>query len=151
MLFRSTAGALGCSLGSTAAYILGYIGGRPLIERWGKYVFLSTRELEMSERFFARYGSLTVFVCRLLPLVRTYIALPAGIARMNQFKFQLYTFVGSWIWCYVLAYIGMKLGEQWNTNPEMKHIMHGLDAVIGLAIIALAARFIVKHRRKKKA
>ena len=91
-------GALGCNLGSLGAYLLGYYGGRPLVERYGSYILLSRRELEHTERFFQRWGSATVFVSRMLPVVRTFIALPAGVARMPQLKFHVYTFLGSFPW-----------------------------------------------------
>ena len=112
LLLAATAGALGCNLGSAAAYAVGYFGGRPLVERWGRYVLMSHRDLDLVDRFFVRYGGITVFLCRVLPVVRTFIALPAGIARMPPLRFHVYTFVGSWIWCYVLAYIGFRLGER---------------------------------------
>ena len=90
----ATAGALGCNVGSTLAYAVGYWGGRPLVEKWGGYLLMSRRDLALVDRFFQRFGSVTVFVCRLLPVVRTFIALPAGIARMDQLRFHVYTFVG---------------------------------------------------------
>src|SRR5438552_1947985 len=95
----ATAGAIGCNVGSTIAYAIGYRGGRPLVERWGGIVLMGERELQVVEWFFERFGSIAVFIGRLLPVVRTFIALPAGIARMPQGKFQLYTFLGSWPWC----------------------------------------------------
>ena len=110
----ATAGALGCNLGSAVAYAVGRYGGRPAIDRWGAWVMLSHADLDRAERFFARYGSITVFVARLLPVIRTFIALPAGIAQMPQVRFHVYTFLGSWPWCFGLAYVGMKLGEAWD-------------------------------------
>src|SRR5689334_2500079 len=107
LVMAATAGALGCNLGSALAYAVGQYGGRPFVERWGGYLLITRRDLDAADRFFARYGSLAVFIGRLLPVVRTFIALPAGIVRMPLVKFHLYTFVGSWIWCFVLAYIGM--------------------------------------------
>jgi membrane protein DedA with SNARE-associated domain len=141
----ATAGALGCNLGSTLAYWVGAHGGRPAVERWGRYVLLGRQDLEWSERFFARYGSIAVFVSRLLPVVRTFIALPAGIARMPMLKFQLYTFLGSWIWCYALAYIGAKLGEQWDKNPALRSTFHKFDIAI-VAILLVAGGWFVWHR-----
>jgi len=114
LFWVATAGALGCNLGSAAAYALGYYGGRPLVEKYGAYVLLSRRELDLADRFFLRHGDATVFVSRLLPVIRTFIALPAGIARMPQVRFHLYTFAGSWPWCFALAYLGMKAGENWH-------------------------------------
>ena len=100
----ATLGAIGCNLGSVLAYEVGAYGGRPLIERFGKYILMNRHDLDASEHFFQKYGSITVFIGRLLPVVRTFIALPAGIARMPRGKFHLYTFAGSWPWCYALAY-----------------------------------------------
>jgi len=116
LVLAATAGAVGCNLGSTVAYAVGARGGRPLVERWGRYVLLSSEDLDRAERFFRRYGGVAVLVGRLLPVIRTFIALPAGIARMPQLKFQLYTFVGSWPWCYALAYVGYVLGERWKSE-----------------------------------
>ena len=96
LVAAATAGALGCNLGSTLAYEVGRRGGRRLVERWGAYVLLDRRDLELADRFFARWGNLAVFVARLLPVVRTFISLPAGIAQMPRLPFQLYTFLGWW-------------------------------------------------------
>ncbi|MGD0931637.1 MAG: DedA family protein [Candidatus Korobacteraceae bacterium] len=145
----ATWGALGCNLGSILAYEIGYFGGRPLVERYGRYIFLSHRELAIADRFFERRGSIAVLIARLLPVIRTFIALPAGIARMNRLKFHIYTFVGSWPWCFALAYIGMRLGRQWETDPRLKMWFHRLDALI-LAVILLAVGYFiwshVQHR-----
>ncbi|HSB74192.1 MAG TPA: DedA family protein, partial [Terriglobales bacterium] len=129
LLWVATVGALGCNLGSAIAYAVGYYGGRPLVEKYGSYILLSRHELDWADRFFARYGNITVFVSRLLPVVRTFIALPAGVARMNQPKFHFYTFIGSWPWCLGLAYVGMKLGQRWDTDPRLRTWFHRFDAV----------------------
>ncbi|HJT01817.1 MAG TPA: DedA family protein [Terriglobales bacterium] len=136
LLWVATVGALGCNLGSAIAYAVGYYGGRPLVEKYGSYILLSRHELDWAERFFARYGNITVFISRLLPVVRTFIALPAGVARMNQPKFHFYTFIGSWPWCLGLAYVGMKLGQRWDTDPRLRIWFHRFDAVI-LAVILI--------------
>lgn len=149
LVWVATAGAIGCNIGSAVAYAVGAYGGRPLVERWGSYILLSRRELDWSDRFFQRYGSITVFVARLLPVVRTFIALPAGIARMPQLRFHVYTFLGSWPWCYGLAYVGVKLGEQWNSDPRLREILHSLDAVIILAILAGIGWFVWSHWRHR--
>jgi membrane protein DedA with SNARE-associated domain len=141
----ATAGALGCNVGSTVAYAVGYWGGRPLVEKWGGYLLMSRRDLALVDRFFQRYGSITVFVCRLLPLVRTFIALPAGIARMPQAKFQIYTFLGSWPWCFGLAYIGAKLGERWDSDPELRNVMHRFDFVIVAVLVVGIAWYVWRH------
>lgn len=145
----ATAGALGCNVGSLVAYEVGYYGGRPLVEKYGSYILLGRDELEWADRFFHRWGSAAVFIARLLPVIRTFIALPAGVARMRRLPFHLYTFAGSWPWCYGLAYIGMRLGEAWNTDPRLKAWFHRLDLVIGLALLAGAVWFVWsrwKHR-----
>jgi membrane protein DedA with SNARE-associated domain len=145
----ATLGALGCNLGSLVAYEVGASGGRPLIERFGKYILMSRHDLDVSEKFFVRYGSITVFVGRLLPVVRTFIALPAGIARMPRGRFHLYTFVGSWPWCYGLAYVGYILGQQWDTDPRLKQWMHRFDALIVLALVAAIVYFVRSHWRNR--
>ena len=149
----ATAGALGCNLGSTIAYAVGYFGGRRMVERWGGLVLMGQRELALVDWFFTRFGSLAVFIGRLLPVVRTFIALPAGIARMPQGRFQLYTFLGSWPWCYALAYVGEQLGERWNTDPRLKAFMHRFDGVIVAGIVALVVWYVWahwKHRTRRK-
>jgi membrane protein DedA with SNARE-associated domain len=138
----ATAGALGCNLGSLVAYEIGYYGGRPVVERYGSYIFLSRKELELADRFFERYGNATVFITRLLPVIRTFIALPAGIARMPRLQFHVYTFLGSWPWCLGLAYIGLVLGEKWDSDPRLKMWFHRFDAVIGGILLLGIAWFV---------
>jgi len=145
----ATAGALGCNLGSWVAYWVGYHGGRPLVEKYGRYIWLSKTELDMADRFFQRWGSATVFFSRLLPVIRTFIALPAGIARMPQGRFHVYTFLGSWPWCLGLAWVGLKLGERWDSDPRLKMWFHRFDAVIAALIIFGVVWFVWtrwKHR-----
>jgi membrane protein DedA with SNARE-associated domain len=143
----ATAGALGCNLGSTVAYAVGRYGGRPLVERWGPYILISRSDLAAADRFFERYGGIAVLVGRLLPVIRTFIALPAGIARLPQLKFQIYTFIGSWPWCFVLAYIGYKLGQKWNTDPRLHAIFQRFDWLI-IAFVGLAvAWYVWRHLR----
>ena len=139
LILLATLASLASNLGSIPAYWIGARGGRPLVERYGRYILLRHHDLDMADHFFARFGSIAVLVGRMLPIVRTFIALPAGIARMNQWKFHLYTFLGSWPWCYALAYIGMKLGDRFQTDPRFQEVFHrfhlGVEAVILLAII----------------
>lgn len=146
----ATAGAIGCNVGSVIAYELGKHGGRAFIERWGKYVLMSTHELDRAEYFFARWGSLTVLICRLLPAIRSFIAFPAGVARMPLLKFHIYTFIGSWPWCYALAWVGMKLGDQWRTDPRLGQILHKLDFVVVAAVVAGAIWFVWHKLRKSR-
>jgi membrane protein DedA with SNARE-associated domain len=145
LVWVATAGALGCNVGSTLAYWVGAHGGRRFIETWGAYILMSRRDLELADRFFARYGSATVFISRLLPVVRTFIALPAGIARMPQAKFQIYTFLGSWPWCFALAYVGMKLGERWESDPTLREILHRFDALIVAVAVLGFAWYVWRH------
>jgi membrane protein DedA with SNARE-associated domain len=112
LFWAATLGAVGCNLGSVVAYWIGAKGGRPLVERYGKWVLMSHHDLDRMTDFFNKFGSITVLLARLLPVVRTFIAFPAGIAKMPKLRFHIYTFVGSWPWCYVLAFAGMKLGEK---------------------------------------
>jgi membrane protein DedA with SNARE-associated domain len=142
LLWVATMGALGCNLGSLVAYEIGAYGGRRLIERWGQYILLSRHELEIADHFFARWGSATVFFSRLLPVVRTFIALPAGVARMPRLRFHVYTFIGSWPWCLGLAWVGLKLGEQWDKDPRLKMWFHRFDALIGGIIILAVIAFV---------
>ncbi len=135
-------GALGCNAGSVIAYEVGYFGGRPLVEKYGSYILLSKQELDWAEHFFQRYGSGTVFISRMLPVVRTFIALPAGIARMPRLRFHLYTFIGSFPWCLMLAYVGRVLGEKWETDPRLKIWFHRFDVVILALILAGIAWFV---------
>lgn len=146
MLFLvATAGAIGCNVGSVVAYEIGHYGGRPLVERYGSYIFLGRHELEMAERFFRRFGAVAVLIGRLLPVIRTFIALPAGIAKMPRMRFHVFTFIGSWPWCFVLAWIGMKLGESWDKDPRLKQWFHRLDAVIILLLLAGIVWFVWSH------
>jgi membrane protein DedA with SNARE-associated domain len=145
LLLVATAGAIGCNLGSIAAYELGRRGGRPAIERWGRFVLIGPGELDAADRFFARFGSAAVLIGRLLPVIRSFIAFPAGIARMPLGRFHLYTFIGSWPWCFALAWVGMKLGDRWNSDPRIRAAFHSADVVIA-GVIVLAVLAYVLHR-----
>jgi membrane protein DedA with SNARE-associated domain len=145
----ATAGAIGCNVGSVLAYEAGKRGGRPFVERWGKYVLLNMEHLAQAERFFARWGSITVLVCRLLPFIRSFIAFPAGVARMPLVRFHIYTFVGSWPWCFGLAWVGMKLGAAWHTDPRLSHILHYADAAV-IAVLAIGILWFVWHQLKMR-
>jgi membrane protein DedA with SNARE-associated domain len=150
LIWVATAGAIGCNLGSIVAYWIGAYGGRPLVERFGRYVLLSRHDLDRTTRFFEKHGAITVFVGRLLPVVRTFIALPAGIARMNQFRFHLYTFLGSWPWCFFLAYVGKELGERWHTDPSFKEAFHRFHMVVVVLLVAGVVWFFVSHLKNRE-
>jgi membrane protein DedA with SNARE-associated domain len=148
LIGAATAGALGCNLGSTIAYVVAAKGGRKAIERWGAYVLIRPVELDRAEKFFARYGAITVFVGRLLPVIRTFISFPAGLARMPMLKFQIYSFVGSWPWCFALAYVGMLLGARWDSDPTLRRLFHEFDAVIGAVLVAGLTWFVWSRWRE---
>ena len=142
LFWVATAGAAGCNLGSLVAYEIGCYGGRPLVEKYGRWILLSRRELDWADRFFAHWGYLAVLVARMLPLIRTFIALPAGIARMPRGRFHIYTFLGSWPWCFALAWLGMKLGENWR---GLGKYFHQFDIVIAIALVAGISYFVWTH------
>jgi membrane protein DedA with SNARE-associated domain len=149
LVWVATAGALGCNLGSVIAYEVGCYGGRPLVEKYGSYIWLSRHDLDMADRFFDRFGSAAVFIGRLLPVIRTFIALPAGLVRMPRLRFHIYTFAGSWPWCFGLAWMGMKLGERWKTDPRLSQWLHRFDAVIILLLMAGLFFFVRSHWRNR--
>lgn len=141
------AGAVGCVLGSLAAYAVGASGGRSLVRRYGRYVLISHRDLAQADLWFTRHGDITVFVGRLLPVVRTFIALPAGISRMPLGRFVFYTFAGSYIWCYGLAWIGQTMGENWGT---LGVYFHRFDAAIAAVLLAGAAWYVRRHWKARR-
>ncbi len=145
LFWVATVGAIGCNLGSLVAYEAGKHGGRRFVARWGRYVLVTMDDLDRAEAFFARFGSIAVLVCRLLPVVRTFIAFPAGVARMPLAKFHLYTFVGSWPWCFALAWVGLRLGDAWNRDPRVAMWFHRVDFLI-VGIILLAGVWFVWHK-----
>jgi membrane protein DedA with SNARE-associated domain len=148
LLLAATAGAFGCNVGSTIAYLAGRAGGRPLLERWGDWLLISRRDLLAADRFFLRFGAMAVLIGRLLPVIRTFIALPAGIARMRQLQFQVYTFIGSWPWCFALAYVGYRLGQRWDSDPRLREVMHRCDLLIVAVVIAGVAWYVRRHLRR---
>jgi membrane protein DedA with SNARE-associated domain len=147
LYLAATAGAIGCNLGSVVAYEVGRRGGRPMAEKWGKYLLIGPGELDAADRFFNRWGAAAILIGRMLPIIRTFIAFPAGVARMKLVPFHVYTFLGSWPWCFLLAWIGMWLGDKWNSDPRVKAVYHQFEIVIALAIVAAGA-FFLWHRLK---
>ena len=140
-------GAIGCVLGSIPSYYLGYFGGRPFVEKYGKYFLVSHKDLEEADAWVDKYGDWAFFLCRMLPVIRTFISLPAGILRARKRTFFTLTFLGSLIWCYLLVYIGVKMGE----NMEaLKHIWHKFDAVIIIACLILGILYVYKHFKHLK-
>lgn len=141
----ATAGALGCNLGSIPAYLAGQYGGRAFILRYGKWVLIGGDELDKAEAFFARFGSLAVLIGRLLPVIRSFIAFPAGMARMSHGRFHLYTFIGSWPWCFGLAWVGARLGAAWHSDPRLHAAMQKFEYAV-VAAVLLAIALYVWHR-----
>jgi membrane protein DedA with SNARE-associated domain len=150
LLAVGVAGAVGCVIGSLVAYWVGMYGGRPFIEKYGRYVLISLHDLDMADRWFERRGELIVFASRLLPVIRTFIAFPAGVARMNLGRFTVYTFLGSLPWCLALAYVGQKLGEEWDKSDTLKKLFHQFDFVIGLIVILAGVWWVWRHLRDSK-
>src|SRR5688500_19363543 len=139
------AGAFGCVVGSIVAYYVGMYGGGPFVEKYGGYILLSRQDLDIADRWFAKYGEAIVFISRLLPAIRTFIAFPAGVARMNMTRFIIYTFAGSLPWCLGLAYVGQKLGEQWDKDETVKTRFHRFDFLIGIAGLLLVVWWVWRH------
>ena len=143
----SVGGAFGCVVGSVVAYWVGIWGGRPFIKKYGKYVLISHKDLATADRFFEKYGDWAIFFSRLLPVIRTFISLPAGIAKMNFFKFVIYTFLGSLPWCLMLAYVGKVLGANWE---GIRVYFHKADIFIGIIVGLGIIYFLYRHLKPEK-
>ena len=137
------------NIGSLPAYWVGARGGRPMVLRYGSYLLLSHHDIDRVDNFFNRFGSLAVLLGRMLPIIRTFIAFPAGVAKMNQLRFHVYTFIGSLPWCYALAYIGMKLGASFNTNPEFKEVFHRFHLAVEAVIAVAFVYYVVSHWKNR--
>jgi len=149
LIFLATIASLASNLGSIPAYWLGARGGRPMVERYGRFILLNRHDLDLADRFFNRFGSIAVLLGRMLPIVRTFIAFPAGIARMNKVRFHIYTFIGSWPWCFALAYVGMKLGARWDSDPEFKAIFHRFQLAVEIIIVVAFIWFVWTHWKNR--
>jgi membrane protein DedA with SNARE-associated domain len=147
VLLAGLFGAIGNVIGSVVAYEIGLWGGRPLLNKYGKYVLISRHDLDRADYWFQRYGSISIFVSRLLPAVRTFISLPAGIAKMNRFKFILYSFAGSLIWSIGLAYAGYLIGEHWEA---IRTAMRPFDWLIISIVLAAIGYYIYRHVKRLK-
>lgn len=137
------AGVVGGLLGSVVSYTIGYYGGRPLVEKYGRYVFLSDQHVSAAQRWFDRYGIKATFFARLLPVVRTFISLPAGFARVPFGKFVLYTILGSIPWTIALIYAGMLLGENW---PQIEAMGHNATLIVGAGLVIIGALWLRRHK-----
>ena len=141
------AGTLGNLVGSLVAYWIGYKGGRPLIEKYGRYILISKHDLDMADRWFKKYGDWTVYFGRLLPIIRNYISFPAGIAKMDVKRFAIFTTLGALPWTALFAWLGVMMGDNWELIREK---LHKFDLAIGIAIIILIALYIWRHVRNSK-
>jgi len=139
-------GAVANLFGSLIAYSVGLKGGRPLLEKYGKYVLITRSKLELADQWFEKYGYEAVLISRVLPGIRTFISLPAGIAHMDIKKFVIYTFIGSLPWCFALGYIGVLLGPQWDL---IKTYFHILDIIVAIGILAFISYIIHKYKSSK--
>ena len=148
VVFVILAGSIGNLIGSWIAYFVGSRLGREFILRYGKYVLLKKSHLELTESYFTKYGDRSTFISRLLPAVRTYISLPAGVANMNLKKFSIYTIAGSLIWNTMLTYVGIKLGSEW-TN--IRQYSDYIDAAVVIGAIIVIIIFVKKYRKEKTA
>lgn len=140
-------GAVGNLLGSIFSYYLGAYGGRPLVEKYGKYILISHRDLDLADRWFKKYGEITVFFSRMLPVVRTFISFPAGISKMNLMRFSIYSFLGSLPWSLFLAYLGLKMGENWE---GLRLYFRRFDVLILVIIILALAFWIWRHIKNNR-
>ena len=149
LIVLATIASLASNIGSIPAYWVGARGGRPMVERYGSYLLLSRHDLDRVDQFFVRFGSFAVLIGRMLPIIRTFIAFPAGVAKMNLVRFHLYTFIGSWPWCYVLAYLGMRLGDSFRTDPRFKEVFGRFHVGVELLIVAGFVWFVWTHWKNR--
>lgn len=140
------AGVIGNTAGSLVGYTVGAFGGRPLLDRYGRYVLISMHDLDIADRWFARWGDLTVFFSRMLPIVRTFISIPAGVARMPLWRFVLFSVAGAIPWVMLLVWGGLVLGDKWQ---DIKGALRGLDYLVAAAVILLVGLFVWRHVRAR--
>jgi membrane protein DedA with SNARE-associated domain len=145
LLLVVAAGTVGCNIGSAIAYWIGAKGGRPLVERYGKWIMMSHHDLDRMTWFFDKYGSIAVLLARMMPLVQSFVGFPAGIARMSRLRFHIYTTLGSLVWYFCLASAGMKLGEKWHTDPRLYELFHRFHLAVEIALLAGAVWFVWTH------
>ena len=147
-LVAGVLGALGCTIGSIIAYWVGAKGGRPFLNKYGKYVLITPHDLDMSDRWFQKNGDWAIFFTRLMPVVRTFISLFGGIAKMSIGKFLIYTFTGSFIWCAALSFAGYLLGANWE---NIRSVMRPFDPVIIGIVVILIGYYIYRHIKHSRA
>lgn len=147
-LWAGLMGAIGCTLGSAVAYWVGAIGGRPFILKYGRYVLISPHHVDLADRWFEQRGEIMAFVSRLLPIVRTFISFPAGVARMNFPKFLIYSFLGSFPWCWALAYGGFHFGAHWE---DLREKMRPFDYPVAAVIVLFGIWFLWRGIKNRNA
>lgn len=144
------ASTLGSIVGSLVSYAMGYYGGKPFINRFGKFLLLDAHDLEITERFFAKKGELTIFISRFIPVIRHLISIPAGLGKMNLLKFSIYTIIGAGLWNSFLTYIGFKLKENWAEVMQYSHIIDiFVVAILGLAFLYYGYKIYLNLRKQK--
>jgi len=150
LILVALAGAAGCNLGSAIAYWIGARGGRPLVERYGNWVLMSHHDLDRMTWFFDKYGSTAILIGRMLPVVQTFVAFPAGIAKMPRLRFHIYTSAGSFAWYFCLAWAGMKLGEKWHTDPRLEQAFHRFHVAIEVGLLVAFVYFVWTHLNRRR-
>lgn len=147
LFWASIAGAFGCMVGSAVNYWVGAVGGRPFIEKYGRYVLIRKKDLDRADRWFEKWGLWATFIARMLPIIRTFISFPAGVSRVPFIPFLILAFVGSVPWCYMLGLVGLKLGENWT---HIRDYLHGFDLIIALVLLGLFAFWLYHHLKPEK-
>jgi len=140
------AGAVGSVIGSWITYGIGYYGGRPLIRRYGRFVFITEHDLALVDKFFLKFGNWATLIGRMLPIVRTYISIPAGISRIKFWPFTVAAFVGSYIWSFFLGWVGFKLGENWDS---VRHYFRQIDWIIVLILLVGFVWWVRRHIKNR--
>jgi membrane protein DedA with SNARE-associated domain len=149
LILLAALASLASNIGSIPAYWVGARGGRPMVERYGSYLLLSRHDLDRVDSFFTRFGALAVLLGRMLPIIRTFIAFPAGVAKMNLWKFHIYTFIGSFPWCYALAWAGMKLGDEFRTDPRFKDFFHHFHLAVEALLLIGIVWYVISHWKNR--
>lgn len=147
IIFVTLAGALGNMVGSVIAYAVGYYGGRPFIEKYGKFILVSKHDVDIADKWFSKYGAVATLFARMLPIIRTFISLPAGISRMNFPVFTAFSFIGSLPWCFMLAFIGLKLGQNWHSIGAY---FHKADIIVGVVLVIGMVWWLKRHIGSEK-
>jgi membrane protein DedA with SNARE-associated domain len=148
IFLAALAGAIGCIIGSLVSYAIGYYAGRPILEKYGKYILLTKDDLDLGQRMFAKYGNAIAFFSRLLPIIRTFISIPAGIEKMDLKRFVAYSFAGSFLWSLLLVFVGYKIGDH---QQILMSFFHKFNILIAVVIVLALAYYIYTHVKKLRA